>query len=301
MILTVVIVVPIHVMDQNVVSHFLMHLVWNCHLEVIIQTARYVYNSFSRIKFSSDLSTQCSSTLLTNIISFCFHLQDPSLRALTLSIDGVYSGLEPEFAVDAILTLECDKNYVLYVPISKSIINRSETVMVTDNADCRIHVRYDYGSIFAVNHPWKIQYIFYHGDQASVEADNIVIVKVDTGAPNQNQTVRLKRIPECYFGKLSGHIDFATIYTNTEPENKTVTWLMNDDYGHSRCEDTFFIERYALVVMAANINSGMENIVDREDQCKWSIVSCKGRSVAGLSSNVDVRKFEIESCSSVKS
>jgi hypothetical protein len=224
---------------------------------------------------------------------FTFYLQDPSFRALTLTIDGVFSNF-PQFAVDAILTMECDKTDLLYVPISKSMINRSETVMVTDNADCHIHVRYDYGSIFAVDHSWMVQYTVYHGDQASVETDNIVIVRVDTGAPNQNQIVRFKRIPECYFGKLSGHIDFATIYTNTEPENKAVAWLMNDDYGQSRCEDTFFMERYALVVMAANTNSGLENIVDRGDQCQWSIVTCKGRSVAALSSNVEVRKFGIE-------
>ena len=87
--------------------------------------------------------------------------------------------------------------------------------------------------------------------------------------------------PNCLFEKLSDYVDNTTIYTINSPSTEAINWLTKDDSGYSECEDSTFLERYALSVLnfAAPINGS-----DREDglwiqpesQCFWSYIVCSG-------------------------
>jgi hypothetical protein len=112
--------------------------------------------------------------------------------------------------------------------------------------------------------------------------------------------VHFKRIPDCFFRKLSNYIDTTTIYTASDSPNKAVNWLLEDLSGFSSCKNEHFIERYSLAVInfAAPINmtisdptynetSSRKLISDslwikNERQCAWTNVACKDDSVIEL-------------------
>jgi hypothetical protein len=52
----------------------------------------------------------------------------------------------------------------------------------------------------------------------------------------KESTYNFKRIPECYFDKLSDHIDNSIVYAGIEydPTAKAIDWLMNDCTFHTQ-------------------------------------------------------------------
>jgi hypothetical protein len=113
--------------------------------------------------------------------------------------------------------------------------------------------------------------------------------------------VHFKRVPDCFFRKLSNYIDTTTIYTASDsPKNKAINWLLEDSSGYSSCENEHFVERYSLAVInfAAPINMTLSNPaynetsseklisdslwIRNERQCAWTNVACKDDSVIEL-------------------
>ena len=141
---------------------------------------------------------------------------------------------------------------------------------------------------------YHVDYTIFHGDEASIDNNPIVILDADS---YEDGLVYFQRIPDCFFSKLSNFINTTTIYTASGSPNKAVKWLLDDSSGFSSCENAYFVERYSLAVInfAAPINMTLSKPEYNETslisdslwignirQCAWPNVACKDGSVTEL-------------------
>ena len=165
-------------------------------------------------------------------------------------------------------------------------MNGRETVMVEDGANCTLVVRKSkinsdstMRMISKVDPIWIVDYSTYHGKNILTENDRIEILGQ---LSSQNGTKTFGRIPECYFQKLTEHINPTSIYTGSEPSNKAIKWLMQEDNPIFKCEDDNFEERFALAVLISNSDVPDEMFVKNDSQCTWQMVTCSGGVVSKL-------------------
>ena len=204
--------------------------------------------------------------------------------------DDVISDLEP---IKPLLLLDCDDQNLLMVEVDVAMINKTETVMVADGADCKMRVKNVTSEVLDI---WYVNYTVFHGNEKSIDSDPIVMVQ---GNSFEEEFSFFQRIRECFFVKLNDYVDKTTIYTSTEPTNQAIDWLMDDSFGFSNCEDEHFIERYALTAInfAAPSFSGnsTDNVTEIEietddqglwintgRQCVWQTVACTDGVVTEL-------------------
>jgi hypothetical protein len=227
---------------------------------------------------------------------------DPAMVPLTLLLDDIISsiGRVEQDPVKPLLFIDCDKSIVLSTYMDASMENKTETIMVNDGADCTFTIRNDFnasrGYRFSDADPiWYVRYVIFHGDKHSVESNSIMIAQSFSGFDRDN---KFRRIPECLFSKLSDHIDNSTVYTAIyiDPSAKAIDWLMNDESENSMCEDSFFLERYALSVISfANPSADSDfTWISDTRQCVWPSIKCDNGAVVDL----DLSKLPI-CCSSV--
>merc|ERR1712194_168432 len=141
----------------------------------------------------------------------------------------------------------CDGTNVLLIFIDDSMQNQTETVMVKEGRDspprCKISVSNstnDYAK-WSNDPIWWVNYTVYDGNNTTNE-----IVSGDSG---YQQSIDFHRIPNCYFDELEDWIKPSTAYVANNTATKSLQWLVNDSSGHSHCDDTFLIERFALSAM----------------------------------------------------
>ena len=246
---------------------------------------------------------------------------DPSMKAITIKLENVYIPVKSNYGVsiqqenvlknydpiDPLLKLDCDGRSILMVNIEADMKFETETVKVSDGAKCRISIQNATGGLRELRY---VNYTIYHGDEESIEADPIVIFHADS---YEQGIVDFQRVPECFFTKLDGYVDRATIYTGTEPSNKAVEWLMDDFRGFSSCEYDTFLERYALATFnfAAPLQMRYvlrewgeveeEWIEDRpieerlwitpEAQCEWPSILCSNGRVYQVDLGKELTNF----------
>lgn len=210
---------------------------------------------------------------------------NPDMKPLTIELNNVYVPPENPLKgdtpspfdrippIEPLMILDCDGTNVLMVNIKSEMKFATETVYVSDGADCELTVKNTTGG------PLEIQYVnytVYHGDKESITTNPIVMFNADSFVESVHE---FRRIPECYFDKLSKFVEVPTIYTGNSPSNKAVEWLLQDSEGFSNCQYDSFLERYAL----AAINYGAPNIADsstdglwlsEERHCVWANVEC---------------------------
>ena len=224
------------------------------------------------------------------------HCIDPEMRPITIKLNnvyvpvnagiddspGIFDGIDPQ---DPLMIMDCDGSTVLSLNIRGDMKFATETVNVTDGADCQINVKNITGG------PWDLQFVnytVYHGDSNSIETDPIIMFHADSSIEGKKS---FRRIPDCYFDKLSDYVDIPTIYTADGPANKAIQWLMTDSQGYSNCQYDGFVERYAL----ATINFAAPNVVQSDGDevstelwitegmhCVWPNVACVDDSVVEL-------------------
>jgi hypothetical protein len=137
----------------------------------------------------------------------------------------------------------------LNIYVDKLMENQTETIMVNDGADCTMTIRNDSSKLDWESDPiWYVKYTILHGDKKSIGSNSIVVAQSSSA---KESTYDFKRIPECYFDKLSDHINKSIVYAGIEydPTAKAIDWLVNDKSGKLICEDSFFLERYALAII----------------------------------------------------
>jgi hypothetical protein len=196
--------------------------------------------------------------------------KDPAMVPITIKLQDIfnsytyegYSGdntsnstslstlrVEDSSIIEPVMLLDCDDRNILTVNINENMIDQMETVMVEDGANCTIRINNSTSSTKGGEKPiWYVNYTVYHGNKTTVEEDPIVILQEQSV---NNEYANFERIPECYFAKLSNHLDNSTIYMGTGPQNRAIKWLrLTSRTGrNSLCEDDYFIERYALSVL----------------------------------------------------
>jgi hypothetical protein len=215
--------------------------------------------------------------------------EDPNMVPITIRIDDIISSsgraeLDP---VKPLLFIDCDETNVLSIYIDESTENQTETIMVNDGANCTITTRNETsarGYRFVDADPiWYVRYTIFHGDKTSVESHPIVVAQSFSGF---DRFSHFKRIPECLFSELSGHIDNVTVYTGIliDPSAKAIEWLMNDESENSMCEDSFFLERYALSVISFENPSADSDFtwISETGQCVWPTIKCDNGAVVDL-------------------
>jgi hypothetical protein len=247
--------------------------------------------------------------------------KDPTMVPITIRLDNILSSYEPQFnystgvaylipdgssknsttddnfpdnpsdddcliewltkdTVKPLLFINCDGNKVLNIYVDEPMENQTETIMVNDGADCTMTIRNDSGSFDPI---WYADYTIFHGDKKSVESNSIVVAESSSA---KESTSNFKRIPECYLDELSDHIDNSIVYAGIgyTPTANAIDWLMNDESGNSKCENSFFLERYALAVIhfATTSNSSDYSLIGTTRQCGWPSILCDEGTVVNL-------------------
>jgi len=218
---------------------------------------------------------------------------DPSMVSLTIVIEDVVNSsayvnvtdepedLEYSFFMDPLMSLDCDYKNVFSVYINELMIKQMETVQVRDGADCKMSVRR--GETFK-----GVHYTIYHGEDSSIQMEQGSTILDRNEDPyaakiaDETYEVNFKRVPECYFQKLSNHMDHLTMYTGASSGHHAINWLMNDAFRYSECEDPYFTQRYAAsIVVSGGLVQGFSNL-SYERQCMWPEVICAEGSIVGL-------------------
>ena len=154
------------------------------------------------------------------------------------------------------LQLSCDDMYLLSLHVSDNMAGHMETILVEDAAICTIRIQNSTNTSLLDMRPiWYVDYTIYHGDEASVESDPIVIVRESSA---NREFTAFVQISECILSTVSPYVDNSTIYKNDRPQNQAMRWLQTtEEVSTSWCGDNNFIERYALTVLnfAAPIES----------------------------------------------
>jgi hypothetical protein len=245
--------------------------------------------------------------------------RDPDLVPITIRLDNIVSSFEPQYwdnnvifkngfdenstidenlanqdldddyirevfrrePVKPLLFIDCDGSNVLNVYVDKSMEKQTETIMVNDDADCSMTIR---NATRSKDPIWYVNYTIFHGDKKSVKSNPIVILQ---DFSNERTSAYFKKIPNCYFDKLSDHIiDNSTVYMGIDydPTAKAIAWLTNDGPEDPICEDSFFLERYALSVISFSSSSdNSEDMwINKTRQCVWSSIICDNGAVVKL-------------------
>ena len=99
---------------------------------------------------------------------------------------------------------------------------------VEDGASCNLRIKNNTGSLLGI---YYVQYTVFHGDEESIDgSDPIIIARGDSYI---QETTHFKRIRECYFDKLSNHVEIDAIYTGNTTASKSsfyanITYITDD-------------------------------------------------------------------------
>jgi hypothetical protein len=230
---------------------------------------------------------------------------DPKLVPITIQLNSISSSRDLEFAVfenwwkepwqsvteetewrsttpvKPYFALDCNQKNVLTVYIEPSMVNKVETVMVKDGANCTLVVRNTTtasSNIATDDAIWFINYTIFDGEKNAIESEKVEIV---TQQSNEKENAAFTKIPKCYSRKLDGNVDIKTIYTASDPSNEAIDWLVEDDPDGSKCEDEFFIDRFALSTIVFAMK-GKDILIKKEDQCTWPSIICTGGQVTKI-------------------
>jgi len=182
-----------------------------------------------------------------------------------------------------LFNVDCKGIYVMSIYLDKPMENHTETVMVEDGSMCSVSAsnrtnlepRWDDDPI------WWVKYSVYHGRDTSIE--------IIRGNSAMEQSIDFHRIKDCYFGKLEGSINISEAYGMSDPAMQAFHWLLDDESGHSYCDDNFLIERFALCALnfAAPIKSASNHPdeslwINEKHQCRWDNIACDEGAVETL-------------------
>lgn len=224
--------------------------------------------------------------------------KDSRMKPITIKLNNVYIPVTTFLTIDnpspfefplqdPLLRVDCDGKEVLMANINGDMKFEAETLWVADGADCTMAIKNATGGPRDL--PF-VNYTVYHGTKESIETDPIVMFNADS---SEDGIYNFKRIPECFFEKLNGHINTTRIYTDNEASTKAIRWLVQDSTGYSNCEFDTFLERYALATInyaapridnGADLEGGSSELwISAGRQCYWPYVSC-----------IDGRVFELD-------
>lgn len=184
--------------------------------------------------------------------------------------------------------LFCNGKNVFTAYIDETMEGGSEKVMVEDGASCQLTVRnsgidandFDdddldrIGARIAEADPiWIVDYSIH--DDAVPEP-----IEMLRHESSRNEVRTFRKIPECYFRKLNGYVDAASMYSGSGPSNQAINWLLQEDEDGSKCKEEFFEERFALASLISI--GGDDALMENDNQCTWPTVTCSGGKVTQI-------------------
>ena len=156
--------------------------------------------------------------------------------------------MEPQ---NLFLTFDCNDKNVMSVVVDKSMEYETKTAMVEDGVNCTINIQNTTGDSKTLLHNTlpilHINYAVFRGNKESIDKNRIVIASEQTSTQG---TINFSLVPNCYLDRLVDYFDNTTLYTGSTPANKAINWLIDDKSENSDCENTYFVERYALSVIS---------------------------------------------------
>jgi len=210
--------------------------------------------------------------------------RDPAVMELSDDRLNFIEDYWPDFwtvkPTDTLLSLSCDGKNVLKSYVDESMTNKTETVMVKDDAYCTLTIENKTASRpYWKDVPiWYFDYAVFHGDKESMNIRPTMILESHNAVKDSSS---IDILSNCFFEKLSEYVDNTTMYVGKSPSIEAIHWLEKDNSGNSNCEFHAFLERYALTVLnfAAPINGsdGGNRMWIRPDVvCSWPSVNCIG-------------------------
>eukprot|EP00536_Pseudo-nitzschia_multiseries_P008606 jgi/Psemu1/20835/gm1.20835_g len=165
------------------------------------------------------------------------------------------------------LILECEGKIVLLLDISKDMANHTETVHVSDRANCVLTVK---NQTVRENIIWHVDYSIFIGGTAS---DGRRIIE---GNSKQESSTKFLTIPECMIDTISVHADIFELYNDFDGR-EALYWIVKDDSGNSNCHDEYFTERFGLSLLnySAPIKGNTRSWIDSNPTCLWTATKCE--------------------------
>eukprot|EP00536_Pseudo-nitzschia_multiseries_P016843 jgi/Psemu1/222833/e_gw1.1262.7.1 len=165
------------------------------------------------------------------------------------------------------LILDCEGKIVLSLDISEDMANHTETVYVSDRANCVLTV---HNQTVRENIIWNVDYSIFIGDTA---ADGRKIIESNS---KQESSTQFLTIPQCMIDTISVQADIFELYNDFDGR-EALYWIVKDDSGNSNCHDEYFTERFGLILLnySAPIKGNGRSWIDSNPTCQWSATKCE--------------------------
>mmetsp|Transcript_9577 Transcript_9577/g.14029 ORF Transcript_9577/g.14029 Transcript_9577/m.14029 type:complete len:884 (+) Transcript_9577:131-2782(+) len=215
---------------------------------------------------------------------------DPRMVDIDITLHNIIqvSYVDPESfqvknSTPLLLRFDCDGINHLTITIQQEMEDKLETIKVEEGSKCKIVIKAGYEVDFTLVQPITIE-------------DTTFMPTIFSGTINNATTggeLEFQVVPNCYFERLFGLIDFNTVYSGGR-RRKALDWLMSDiATRNSDCDNPFFIERYAIAdvyfsATYSDFDDGSslpelpKEMTMHEGQCSWRFVTCIGGHVAEL-------------------
>jgi len=246
-------------------------------------------NAFGSINTTGDGYSNCDDpgmVPLTIRLEGFTNSRDPKLLELSKEnrtyIEESWPSFWDEEPTDARLSLSCDGTKILKFDVNDSMENQNETVMVSDGADCEIHIKNatSFNSDWSDDPLWYVNYTVYLGHEGMMTnstSETLILQEYSY----DNSVVSFDIIPKCYFEKLSDHIDRMNVHMGNNPSSKAINWLMRDESEESDCKLEAFLTRYILSVLnfAAPIDPSISLNglwIQEKEISRWPNILCIG-------------------------
>jgi len=210
------------------------------------------------------------------------------------SRDRTYIGtFRPDFwtvePTDALLTVSCNDVKILKAYINPSMINKTETLMVPEEANCEIRIKNSTSTVthFDDDPIWYVNYTVYNGENDD-QSPTVILVKESS---YNCQSVLFERMPDCYLKPYSQSYwdDTYNLYNPVgDPQSSALLWMKEvTETRNGVCPDDF-TERFALAVLhfAAPSRSYW---IQETSPCNWPHIICVGSyNSTGLNSTANL-------------
>jgi hypothetical protein len=193
-------------------------------------------------------------------------------------VEDAWRTMEPK---DTMMSLSCDEKLVLVINIDKSMENKTQTVLVTDEAKCKLRFitsanEYESAAKLAKSNLlcsdpiWYADYTIFHEITSDTEMEQVKILSQNSS----EKAAFFQRIPECFFDKLRNFVDILSIYNRSTPLNKAINWLLSGNITRlSECKNKFFLERFALSFTKFAM-AGSDGLIQYGYHCYWPWARC---------------------------
>ena len=188
---------------------------------------------------------------------------------------------------DVLMQLDCDGDSVLKLYLDESMQGKSQTVHITDEANCILRFSNSTKSADFLDSPiWYIDYTVYMGKENDDKRHGIY-----SNNTRYDGNATFERPPECALKQMKKHREEGR--TRSPLARRALEWLFKTtESKNGKCVDNF-IELFALAALnfAAPSYEG-ELWIQKGKVCDWSHVDCVG-TFTSVNETLDLLELDI--------